>query len=127
MSKKSREPSHGEGPSRFKGQDQHGWAEDVDDTAQDNPSGHRSFHPDTYAGGSKKSRRPTEEEKAASLEGTTVESDSRRGEDQGGKQGQKGMRDTGPRGKSQRPSGAKSSSAFSGVDPQDPDTPHSGR
>ncbi|MFD7444854.1 hypothetical protein [Streptomyces sp. NPDC059909] len=128
MSKKQRKPSHGEGPSRFKGQDQHGWATDVDQTSQeDNPSAHRSFHPDTYAPGPKRSRRPTEEEKEASGIGTPVESDAHSGEDRKGKSAEDGMHDKGRRGRSQRPSGAKDSSAFTGVDPQEPPEGHSGR
>jgi hypothetical protein len=44
------QPSHGEGPSRHKGTHQHGWSTDVNETRQqDNPSAHRSFHPDKYA------------------------------------------------------------------------------
>jgi hypothetical protein len=125
MSKK--QPPHGEGPSRYKGRDQHGWAEDVDDANQDNPSAHRSFHPDDHAPGAKRSGRPSEKEKEASLSGTPVESDTRSGEDRGGKSQEKGMHDEGRRGRSQRPSGSKDSSAFTGVDPQDPPTSHSGR
>ncbi|WP_415957134.1 hypothetical protein [Streptomyces sp. 021-4] len=45
MSKKP--PRHGEGPSRFTGEGQHGWAPDVDETSQQsNPSAHRSFNPE---------------------------------------------------------------------------------
>jgi hypothetical protein len=127
MSKKRREPSHGEGTSRFEGPDQHGWAPDVDDKDQNNPSGHRSLHPDTYAPGPKRGRRASQEDKEASTAGTPVKSESRSGEDQGGKSAEKGMRDTGRRGRSQRPSGAKDASTFTGVDPQDPETGHSGR
>jgi hypothetical protein len=125
MSKKH--PSHDEGPSRHKGRDQHGWSPDVDDTNQGNPSGHRSFHPDAYAPGPMKGSEPSQEDKEASLAGTPVESDGRSGEDRGGKPKEQGMHDTGRRGRSQRPSGSKDSSAFSGVDPQDPPTGHSGR
>ncbi|WSQ99045.1 hypothetical protein OG735_13640 [Streptomyces sp. NBC_01210] len=120
-------PSHGEGPSRHKGRDQHGWSEDVDDANQDNPSAHRSFHPDDHAPGPVRSARPSQEDKEASLSGTPVKSESRSGEDRGGKSQEKGMHDKGRRGRSQRPSGSKDSSALTGVDPQDPETGHSGR
>jgi hypothetical protein len=125
MSKKH--PQHGEGPSRHKGRDQHGWSEDVDDANQDNPSGHRSFHPDDHAPGPKRPAPPSQQDKEASLSGTPVKSESRSGEDRGGKSREKGMQDKGRRGRSQRPSGSKDSSAFTGVDPQDPPTGHSGR
>lgn len=54
----------------------------------------------------------------ATDEGKPVESDSRRGEDIA-KKGQKGHHDMGTRGRSQRPSGGKDASAYTGVDPQD--------
>ncbi|TQK42378.1 hypothetical protein FBY35_3776 [Streptomyces sp. SLBN-118] len=125
MSKKH--PPHGEGPSRYNGPDQHGWSEDLDDANQDNPSGHRSFHPDDHAPGPKRSGRPSERDKEASLSGTPVESETRSGEDHAGKSQEKGREGKGRRGRSQRPSGSKGSSAFTGVDPQDPPTNHSGR
>lgn len=59
---------------------------------------------------------PTEEEKRASLEGTTTESSTSRGENRGG---DSDMHGTGRRGRSQRPSGAKDASAHTGVDPQE--------
>ncbi|MFJ8404105.1 hypothetical protein ACIQ9K_26975 [Streptomyces microflavus] len=116
MSKKP--PRHGEGPSRFEGEGQHGWAPDVDETTQKaNPSAHRSFHPDTYAPEPDRPRRePAEEEKRASLEGTTTESSTSRREDRGG---DSDMRETGRRGRSRRPSGEKDASAHTGVDPQE--------
>ncbi|MCP3819789.1 hypothetical protein NLX86_17295 [Streptomyces sp. A3M-1-3] len=121
MPKKSKpsEPSHGEGPSRHQGTEQHGWAPDVDETRrQDNPSARRSFHPDEHAPGRSSGRKVSKEE-SKSVPGDTVESDSRRGEEYGDKD-EKGMRDTGRKGRSQRPSGTKDASAFSGVDPQEP-------
>ncbi|MDJ1640758.1 hypothetical protein [Streptomyces pakalii] len=116
MSKKP--PRPGEGPSRFKGEGQHGWSPDVDEESQQpNPSAHRSFHPDTYAPEPDRPRKkPTEEEKRASLEGTTSESATSRGEDRGK---DSDMRDTGRRGRSGRPSGEKDASAHTGVDPQE--------
>ncbi|MFF3097707.1 hypothetical protein [Streptomyces cyaneofuscatus] len=116
MSKKP--PRHGEGPSRFKGEGQHGWAPDIDETSQQsNPSAHRSFHPDTYAPEPDRPRKkPSEEEKRASLEGTTTESSTSRGEDRGG---DSDMHGTGRRGKSRRPSGEKDASAHTGVDPEE--------
>ncbi|MFE7775234.1 hypothetical protein ACFU5O_15280 [Streptomyces sp. NPDC057445] len=128
MWRKRHERSHGEGPGRFKGSDQHGWSPDVDDKHQDNPSGHRSFHPHVYAPWSKKSHSASHEDKEASAVGTPVQSDSRSGEDRGGKAEEEGMRDTGSRGRSQRPSGSRDARAYTGVDPQDPqtDTPTSG-
>ncbi|MEU0674713.1 hypothetical protein ABZ330_17805 [Streptomyces sp. NPDC006172] len=115
---RSSEPSHGEGPSRHQGEGQHGWAPDVDETSrQDNPSARRSFHPE-HAGepgpGRKKSAQETK-----SVPGDTVRSDSARGEEYGD-EGQAGMRDTGAKGRSRRPSGTRDASAMTGVDPQDP-------
>lgn len=47
---KPSQPAHGKSPSRHEGTKQHGWSPDVDETRQqDNPSAHRSFHPDEYA------------------------------------------------------------------------------
>lgn len=116
---KPSKPSHGEGPSRHKGA-QHGWSPDVDETRQqENPSAHRSFHPDEYAPAKGPSRKVSEEE-SKSVPGETVESTSRRGEQQSKGSGEKGMHDTGRRGRSQRPSGTKDASASTGVDPQDP-------
>ncbi|MFD7231103.1 hypothetical protein [Streptomyces sp. NPDC059881] len=116
---KSSRPSEGEGPSRHKGA-QHGWSSDVDETRQqENPSAHRSFHPDEYAP-SKGSGRKVSKEESESVPGDTVESTGRRGEQQGKGSGEKGMHDKGRRGRSQRPSGSKDASASTGVDPQDP-------
>ncbi|SNT55648.1 hypothetical protein [Actinacidiphila glaucinigra] len=124
---KKQNPSHGQGPSRHKGDDQHGWATDVDATEQqDNPSGHRSFHPDTYAPGGR-NRQPSPEDIEASKEGTPAHDVSRSGEERAGKSGKRQIQDTGPRGPSGRPSGAKDTSQFSGVDPQEPQTKHRGR
>ncbi|MEU2158072.1 hypothetical protein ABZ532_24215 [Streptomyces sp. NPDC019396] len=119
-------PAHGEGPSRFKGREQHGWAEDVDDKDQNNPSAHRSFHPDTYAPGPEKSGQPTEAEKEASLAGTEIPSEGRSGEGRAGETKEPGMHDKGRRGRSQRPSGSKDSSAFTGIDPQEPKSGNAG-
>jgi hypothetical protein len=128
MSKARKQPSHGEGPSRFEGEKQHGWAPDVDETNQEeNPSAHRSFHPDEYAPERGSDRTATAEEKEASLAGTPVESTGRSGEDRAAKSKDKGMHDTGPKGPSQRPSGRRDASAHTGVDPQDPPSESSQR
>ncbi|MGX1887658.1 hypothetical protein [Streptomyces sp. NPDC055287] len=114
------EPPPGEGSSRHKGTQQHGWSPDVGDTGQqDNDSARRSFHPDEYAAKRGPGRTVSKEESEA-VSGDTVRSRSRRGEERGGKSGGKGMHDTGPRGRSQRPSGSKDASASTGIDPQDP-------
>ncbi|WP_286248848.1 hypothetical protein [Streptomyces graminofaciens] len=126
MSKKtpSSEPPHGKGPSRHQGTSQHGWSPDVDETRQqDNPSAHRSFHAAEHAGEKGRGRTKSAEE-TKSVPGDTVESGGARGEEYGDAD-EKGRRDTGRRGRSQRPSGAKDASAKTGVDPQDP--PPSGR
>ncbi|MFI8293673.1 hypothetical protein ACIGBL_31500 [Streptomyces sp. NPDC085614] len=118
-------PSHGEGPSRHQGTEQHGWSPDVDATRQEeNPSAERSFHPEKHAPDSpSRSARSTGRQKAD--EGTPVKSDSRRGEEQAGKSGaEKGRQDFGPRGRSQRPSGGKDAEAYTGVDPQHPPERH---
>ncbi|MGW0558402.1 hypothetical protein ACWDZ6_30195 [Streptomyces sp. NPDC002926] len=112
-------PSHGEGPSRHQGTEQHGWAPDVDATEQqENPSARRSFHPDEHAPDRGPGRKVSKEEKSG-VPGDTVKSDSKRGEEYG-KESEEGMHDTGRRGRSQRPSGTKDASASTGVDPQDP-------
>ncbi|MEE1752111.1 hypothetical protein [Streptomyces sp. SP18CS02] len=126
MPKKSKpsEPSHGEGPSRHRGTEQHGWAPDVDETRQqDNPSAHRSFHPDEYAPGRGRGRTSAKEERKP-VPGDAVKSDTTRGEEYSEKS-EEGMRDTGRKGRSRRPGGTKDASAFTGVDPQDP--PHGRR
>ncbi|MFE7835466.1 hypothetical protein ACFU53_05150 [Streptomyces sp. NPDC057474] len=121
MSKKSgsSEPPHKKGPSRHEGAGQHGWSPDVDEThQQDNPSAHRSFrtaeHADERGRGRTKS---TEETK--SVPGDTAKSDGTRGEEYGDTD-EKGRRDTGRKGRSQRPSGTRDASSSTGVDPQDP-------
>ncbi|MFF6783438.1 hypothetical protein [Streptomyces sp. NPDC012510] len=115
---RSSEPSHGEGPSSHRGTGQHGWAPDVDETQQqDNPSARRSFHAE-HAGergpGRKKSAQETK-----SVPGDRVESPNTSGEEYADAD-EKGRRDTGRKGRSQRPSGTKDASAITGVDPQDP-------
>ncbi|MGP3731949.1 hypothetical protein ACTWJ9_01710 [Streptomyces sp. GDS52] len=115
---KSSQPSHGEGPSRHKGTEQHGWAPDVDETRQqDNPSAQRSFHPDEHAPPAGKGRRKSKQERG-SVPGDTVESGTKSGEEYGD-DAEKGMRDTGRRGRSRRPSGTRDDSAFTGVDPDE--------
>ncbi|MFD9374328.1 hypothetical protein ACFWBH_02130 [Streptomyces sp. NPDC059999] len=117
---KPSQPTHGEGPSRFEGTKQHGWSPDVDETKQqDNPSAHRSFHPDEYAP-AKGPGRTVAKEEAGNPHGKPSESRGRRGEEQKKGAGEKGMHDRGPQGRSQRPSGTKDASATTGVDPQDP-------
>ncbi|MFJ9024797.1 hypothetical protein ACIRPU_33190 [Streptomyces sp. NPDC102259] len=128
MTKKPRssEPPHGKGPSRHDGTGQHGWSPDVDETRQqDNPSAHRSFHAAEYADEKGRGRTRSAEE-TKSVPGDTVESRSGRGEEYADKD-EKGRRDTGRKGRSQRPSGTRDASATTGVDPQDPKDPPSGR
>ncbi|MDW4908953.1 hypothetical protein RB628_27330 [Streptomyces sp. ADMS] len=125
MSKKSRpsEPPHGEGASRHQGTGQHGWSPDVDETRQqDNPSAHRSFRTAEQAGKRGRGRTKSPEE-TKSVPGDTVESLGAHGEEYGDTD-EKGRRDTGRRGRSQRPSGTKDASAKTGVDPQDPPSRH---
>ncbi|MEU6868732.1 hypothetical protein ABZ924_36820 [Streptomyces sp. NPDC046876] len=109
---------HGEGPGRHDGTEQHGWSPDVDAThKQDNPSARRSFDsPEKHASGSGKARKGRSS-RAAVDEGTPVESTGKSGEDHA-RGGQKGHHDMGTRGRSQRPSGGKDDSAFTGVDPK---------
>ncbi|MFG2631414.1 hypothetical protein [Streptomyces sp. NPDC048473] len=117
---RSSQPSHGEGPSRHKGAHQHGWASDVDETHQEpNDSAHRSFHPDEYAPKPGPGRKISKEE-TKEVSGNTVKSTHRPGQERAGKSGESGMHDTGPRGRSQRPSGTRDASASTGVDPQEP-------
>ncbi|MEV2214209.1 hypothetical protein AB0H86_22650 [Streptomyces sp. NPDC050997] len=120
MSKKppSSEPPHGKGPSRHQGTGQHGWSPDVDETRQqDNPSARRSF--DAEKAGEKGRGRTKSREETKSVPGDTAESRGARGEKYGDAD-EKGRRDTGRKGRSQRPSGTKDASAETGVDPQDP-------
>ncbi|QMU77183.1 hypothetical protein GXW83_17195 [Streptacidiphilus sp. PB12-B1b] len=99
---------------------EHGWGPSVDATpTQDNPSAHRSFHPDEYAPKPGPGRTVSKEE-TGKVTGNTVKSDGRRGEDHAKKGGQQGHHDTGPKGASQRPSGGRDASSVTGVDPQDP-------
>lgn len=126
MSKKSpsSEPAHGKGQSRHQGPGQHGWSPDVDETRQqDNPSAHRSFHTAEHAGQAGRGRTRSAEE-TKSVPGDTAKSQGARGEEYGDTD-EKGRRDTGRKGRSQRPSGTKDASATTGVDPQDP--PSGGR
>ena len=121
MSKKPRssESPHGKGPSRHQGTEQHGWSPDVDETRQqDNPSAHRSFRATEEAGEKGRGRTKSREE-TKSVPGDTAENRSARGEEYGDAN-EKGRRDAGRRGRSQRPSGTKDASATTGVDPQDP-------
>ena len=121
MSKKPRssEPPQGEGPSRHQGTGQHGWSPDVDETRQqDNPSARRSFHATEQAGESGRGRTKSPEE-TKSVPGDSAESRGASGEKYGDAD-EKGRRDTGRKGRSQRPSGTKDASATTGVDPKDP-------
>ncbi|MEW2114675.1 hypothetical protein AB0945_05715 [Streptomyces sp. NPDC005474] len=123
---RSSESPHGKGPSRHQGPDQHGWSPDVDDTRQqDNPSARRSFRATEEAGEKGRGRTKSREE-TKSVPGDTAESRGARGEEYGDAD-EKGRRDTGRRGRSQRPSGTKDASATTGVDPQDPQDPPSER
>ncbi|ATW52200.1 hypothetical protein [Streptomyces peucetius] len=116
---KSSQPSHGKGPSRHRGTEHHGWSPDVDETRQqDNPSARRSFHAEEHAGSPGEGREISKEEKG-SVPGDTVKSETGSGEEYGGSS-EKGMQDTGRKGRSQRPSGTKDDSAFTGVDPDKP-------
>ncbi|MFE3032264.1 hypothetical protein ACFXKY_11480 [Streptomyces canus] len=120
MSKKPRssEPPHGKGPSRHQGTGQHGWSPDVDETRQqDNPSARRSFRPEQA--GEKGRGRSVSPEETKPVPGDTAKSSSARGEEYGAAD-DRGRRDTGRKGRSQRPSGTRDASATTGVDPQDP-------
>lgn len=117
---KPSQPSRGEGTSRHKGTKQHGWSPDVDETHQEeNPSAHRSFHPDEHAPAKGPGRKVSTAE-AGNPHGNPSKSRGRRGEKASKGSGDKGMHDLGSRGRSQRPSGSKDASASTGVDPQDP-------
>lgn len=121
MSKKHSHSPHGEGASRFEGREQHGWSPDVDETAQQsNPSAHRSFRPDRYAPEPDAKSKASDADRKKSMEGTPVESHSRRGEEHARKSRGEGTHDTGPKGRSRRPSGTRDASAVTGVDPQEP-------
>ncbi|MFE9934293.1 hypothetical protein [Streptomyces sp. NPDC005533] len=117
---KPSQPRHGEGPGPYQGTEQHGWSPDVDSTRQqDNPSAHRSFHAEEYAP-KKGPGRTVSKEEEGNPHGKPVKSTSDRGEEQSKGGHQDGMHDTGPKGRSRRPSGTRDASAVTGVDPQDP-------
>ncbi|MER5961364.1 hypothetical protein [Streptomyces sp. NPDC002057] len=95
----------------------------MDETRQqDNPSASRSFHPEKHAPPRGKGRKIAKEE-SRSVPGDTVHSDTTRGEKHGHSP-EKGAHDTGRKGRTQRPSGTKDASAYTGVDPDD-DSPGS--
>ncbi|MFJ4466737.1 hypothetical protein ACIP2X_04365 [Streptomyces sp. NPDC089424] len=120
---KSSKPSPGRGPSRHEGTEQHGWSPDVDATRQqDNPSARRSFHTEENAPKRGAGRSRSKEERG-SVPGDVVSGEGRSGEDYAEKS-EKGMRDTGRRGRSGRPSGTKDDDAFTGVDPDDSASGH---
>ncbi|MFD0268562.1 hypothetical protein ACFVGY_18615 [Streptomyces sp. NPDC127106] len=110
---------HGEGPGRHEGTEQHGWSVDVDSThTEENPSARRSFDPpEKHTGTTRKAPKHAAAPGKAD-EGTPVKSTTRSGEDLAKGSGQKGHHDLGPRGRSQRPSGGKDDSAFTGIDPE---------
>lgn len=116
-------PTHGEGPGRHEGTEQHGWSPDVDATRQEpNPSAQRSFRPDPGAPKREAERRGGKEARDASVRGVpaaTGDSGNRSGEDLAA-EGEEGRHDRGPRGRSGRPSGSKDASSQTGVDPQEP-------
>ncbi len=109
-------------PQKSKGEREMRWGPSVNDEQQQpNPSPHRSFHPDKYAPTADEPRRtPPKGEKEEAGVGTSSESLTTSGEDQKGKS--RGMHDTGPHGKSRRPSGEKDASAYTGVNPEDSST-----
>ncbi|MFI5672802.1 hypothetical protein [Streptomyces sp. NPDC051704] len=103
------QPTHGEAPSPHKGTEQHGWSPDVDETRQqDNPSAHRSFHPEKYAPATGPGRIVVSEEESGNLHCNPSRSMGRRGEDQSKGSSDRGMHDTGRRGRSQDPPGTRS-------------------
>ncbi|HZF88362.1 MAG TPA: hypothetical protein VE614_08200 [Streptomyces sp.] len=106
--------------SRHEGTEHHGWSPDVDETRQqENPSARRSFRAQDAP--SPGPGRKISKEERTSVPGDEVESGTAPGEEYGGKP-EKGMRDTGRKGRSGRPSGTKDDTAFTGVDPNDSET-----
>ncbi|MGV9289413.1 hypothetical protein [Streptomyces sp. NPDC003719] len=96
----------------------HGWSPDVDETRQqDNPSARRSFHAEEHAPSPGPGRKRSAQERTPTP-GDVAKSGTRRGEERAAEP-EKGMRDTGSRGRSGRPSGTRDDSAFTGVDPDD--------
>ncbi|MFF5447994.1 hypothetical protein [Streptomyces sp. NPDC012888] len=120
MAEKPKSSRHvrGDGTGRGKGTEHHhGWAPDVNETRQqDNPSAERSFHAE-QAPPPGKGRKVSRQERSG-VPGDTVRSDNRRGEQQD-RGTEEGMRDTGAKGRSRRPSGTRDASAFTGVNPDD--------
>jgi hypothetical protein len=90
----------------------------VDETRQqDNPSAPRSFRTAEHAEERGRGRTKSAQE-TKSVPGDTAKSQGTRGEEYGDAD-EKGRRDTGRRGSSHRPSGARDASSSTGVDPQD--------
>ncbi|MER6346250.1 hypothetical protein ACWC10_32120 [Streptomyces sp. NPDC001595] len=116
-------PSGDHGPSRHKGSEHHGWSPDVDATEQqENPSARRSFHAEEHAPARGRGRDRSKEERKP-VPGDIAKSETQSGEEYG-TEDEKGMRQTGRRGRSGRPSGTKDDSAFTGVDPDDSEPGH---
>ncbi|MGX1134756.1 hypothetical protein RKD49_006946 [Streptomyces glaucescens] len=119
----SSKPSGDQGPSRHHGSEHHGWSPDVDATEQqENPSARRSFHAEEHAPPRGKGRRTAKEERTP-VPGDVAKSETTGGQEYGA-ESEPGMRDTGRRGRSGRPSGTKDDSAFTGVDPDESEPGH---
>lgn len=81
---------------------------------------HRLFHPDHRAPDKGPGRKVSKEE-AGNPHGRPVKSTSDRGEERSeARSDERGMHDTGPKDRSQRPGGTRDASGTTGVDPQDP-------
>ena len=108
-----------EDTSRHEGEEQHGWSPDVDATRQEeNPSAHRSFHPEEHAPEADEEHETQVEDRTPA---GTGESSTAGGEEHAKRYDEaEGKEDRGPRGPSGRPSGEKKAEHGTGVDPQGP-------
>ncbi|MGP3998974.1 hypothetical protein [Streptomyces sp. 8N706] len=117
---KDKHPPAGEGPTRHKGKEQHGWAPDAGKADEEvAKSARRSFETGKHGGGRGKGREESQEEKHGTTE--AGRSDTRGGEETG--RSKKGFEPTGPKGRSRRPAGRTKGEEWSGVGEKPPPVP----
>jgi hypothetical protein len=123
-----KDDTQGQDPSRFEGEDNHGWATDVGPASDAVKEGNKkAWEGNTIPG---PEHEQSEEERAGvgptDTEAQTPlgvgESTTRRGEDVGDQEPEEGREDRGTKGESERPYGTSSAAPATGVDPQEPVT-----
>ena len=128
MSDDRQNPRDNPDAGRFDGDDQHGWAPDVDaEPGQRTEGGNKAFNADN-AGNPGPGREPSDEERDGVPPTDTTaatplgvgESINRRGEDISDHDGKEdGRIDQGSEGQAQRPAGTSTAENVTGVDPQE--------